>query len=77
MYIFKYNILRKVCNICYKIVFNIIVIKNEWGWWDWMIEVDKRVLEEYMVCFFDLLIIFLFIYIICILFILSCVNKFL
>lgn len=76
MHTFKYNILRKACNICYKIAFNTTATKNESGWWDWMIEVDKRVLEEYMVCSFDLLTTFSSTYITCILFTPPCVNKF-
>lgn len=76
MHTFKYNILRKACNICYEIAFNTTATKNEWGWWDWMIEVDKRVLEEYMVCSFDLLTTFSSTYITCILFTPPCVKKF-
>lgn len=41
-----------------------------------MIEVDKRVLEEYMVCSFDLLTTFSSTYITCILFTPPCVKKF-
>lgn len=40
-----------------------------------MIEVDKRVLEEYMVCSFDLLTTFSSTYITCILFTPPCVKK--